>query len=190
MDPARGQHGHIEMIAARNRALAEQRRKLQDERESLGICSWHEGQTESAAMWSSYAQRGMGVAIKSIVGRLRRSLVASGVEVEIYWVQYTDDDLLIEANPYHPFLIKRTPFAYEREIRALVRLTDVAMAANEPGRSVPISVEELTEEIVLAPRTPKAYPEAVKQAVNRSNHIQLIDRDCIRNSVLTPWQPQ
>jgi len=116
---------------------------------------WHEGTDESAAMWELYAQGEGSVAITTSFGRLRDSLKGER-HVHIGRVRYADyeTEVIETKNSLAPFLVKRTSFRHENEVRALVMKVNYD-APFGPGLEeailVPVDIERLVREVVVSP---------------------------------------
>lgn len=130
---------------------------------------WHASEYESAAMWNLYADRG--IAIRSTVIRLARSLRTQEHEIQIRKVLYADHDT-DEINESLIFLYKKPFFRHEQEIRAyFLNLEPPATDQNQPPhpRGIPIhcDLSELITEIRLSPRSTVWFAEAVRSVLNR-----------------------
>ena len=119
---------------------------------TIAISCWHLSEDESAAMWQRYAPKGLGIAIQTTVNRLQGALfyplgIAEfpGRAVHYSPVHYVDyaTQILNEDSAVFPAFFKRREFAYEREYRALVELTQqeqggviAYMAFRQGGRHI------------------------------------------------------
>jgi hypothetical protein len=88
----------------------------------IGVSCWYKAKHESAALWKIYAPQGLGVAVCSTVERLRASLDAKREITEVQ-VQYPSQygELEIGDDPIKQLTQKRPEFAYEAEMRFLLR---------------------------------------------------------------------
>lgn len=87
----------------------------------LFVNCWHANNYESAAMWDLYGSRHSGVAIKTTVGSLKRSIIDEE-DFYIGAVQYVDYDHYVERSMLNiavPAFIKRQSFLHEQEVRLL-----------------------------------------------------------------------
>jgi hypothetical protein len=98
-------------------------RVRRDEPRRTFINSWTMGRHESVALWRLYVGDRDGVAIRSSLGRLTRSLEAEPRPVHVGAVAYIDyeTDPIPDDDPLRPFLFKRTSFDFERELRAVIQ---------------------------------------------------------------------
>lgn len=135
---------------------------------------WHLNEVESDAMWKLYGQRGGSVAIRSTVGRLKKS-VRGEYSVNVSRVEYMDYELpgtFTAADPgqhnmYFQFIHKRLSFRHESEIRAIVwRISE-----NDPslpfGLPIPVDFDTLVETVYVSPDAPKWYAEIVRSLCGR-----------------------
>ena len=120
---------------------------------NYGISSWHRSQRESAALWSLYIARGLGVAIQSTVLDLLSALTADGREIRACGIKYIDyKDQRLGDDPLTLLSHKRSEFEYEREIRFIVTLRldeidavnamDLAMRDHLDKRQVRAGIEK------------------------------------------------
>lgn len=129
------------------------------------VCScWHAEERESDAMWKLYAGN-IGVMVVSTVGRLRDALRGAYAtifcspnpqEYVIAPIRYVDPASLSRLPLFyveHPWLLKRSSFAHEREVRISHQLPWV-IGARDGGMSIVIDASKLISEIVLSPFNP------------------------------------
>ena len=99
------------------------------------VCNcWHQNEVESMAMWEKYHMRNSGIAIKTTMQDLKKSLIGA-YDVFTGKVQYIDDnnyehhhiqnffrsDVLFPGKwTYFPHFRKRTEFEYENEVRLII----------------------------------------------------------------------
>lgn len=137
------------------------------------VSCWHLGRFESHAMWRIYS-KDRGIAIRTTVGRLARSL-ASADSAYIGRVQYSKDAMLgswpsAVIDTLFPFAFwKRPPFEYEREVRVVMPVGPTASFYDddEPGQTVPVRLRELITEIVVSPFGGEDLVEVVSAIVER-----------------------
>lgn len=134
------------------------------------ISSWHENEHQSAAMWRLYLASNKGVAIKTTVGKLERSLEELGPSHltigRVDYLDYTEDEVP-HGFTHWPYFRKRKSFEHEQEVRAVVVEAAEAMhakspaAESPPGRYEPVSVDELIETVYVAPSAPDWVAELI-----------------------------
>jgi hypothetical protein len=130
---------------------------------------WHMNEHESAAMWKLYAAGQQAIAIRSSYRRLRHCL-PSNVHVGV--VRYIDfvADTLPVGNTFSPYAYKRSSFAHEHELRAVLSegppIVDGVMNlhADNPkhGAVMPVALGELIEVVYVAPTLPEWFAETVE----------------------------
>lgn len=155
-------------------------------REWTYVNSWHMNERESAAMWKLYARTNEAVAIQSTYAKLRdclpsQAMVGSpGEGLPETWVQRESlvflgevqyIDYATEPIPFgsalYPFVYKRKSFEHEREVRAVVKAVALVDIENlEPGRLITVSLQDLVENVYVAPTAP-AWFRSVVEAVTR-----------------------
>lgn len=149
-------------------------------RHVVAASCWHMNEHESAGMWKLYAKTNEAVCIQSTFRKLRDVL---GAEVRVGTVRYVDyeTEWIPESNPFAPFLYKRKSFEHEREVRALLALTDLRAAAAEPPKAKErhgcfrkIDLTELVERIYIAPDAPDWFADLVRSVVKRYEQDRLI----------------
>ena len=100
------------------------------------MCScWHEDWRDTKPMWTQYTNKGQGIAIKTNVASLKKSLMGKhGVHIgRISYINYDNEffrGLATEQGitvHYHPYLHKRTKFEDECEVRAIINSVDPIM---------------------------------------------------------------
>ena len=145
---------------------------------------WHEGETESAALWSMYSGADSGICLRSTTARLKRALTGvAGGETELPYflgrLRYVDyrTARMPRENVLWPLTFKRKSFEHEREVRALIvdysRLSNAlpedleSVAIPAGGLAVIVQVEDLVSEVLVSPSAPAWYAEAVLSATER-----------------------
>lgn len=124
---------------------------------------WHMSGHESAAMWETYAARGLAVAVLSTFERLTSSIQCEE-HVYVGMVKYIDytTDFIPESNTFYPFLHKRRSFEHEREVRAIIQglplddgdRFDFEKDSWATGMPIAVSLTTLVEAIYVAPTSP------------------------------------
>jgi hypothetical protein len=144
---------------------------LRLQRNWLDASCWHEGVDESLAMWKIYGGSTEAVCITSTVKRLAASLRLTSEEFGyVGRVRYIDhrEEYFEGENPLDPALHKRRPFAYEKEIRALVweRCADVTAVRIAAGRSVNVDLPSLVTRVRLSPMAAPWFQSLVQQTMH------------------------
>jgi hypothetical protein len=144
------------------------------------VCNcWHENTHESDAMWKIYSAR-TGVAIKSTAELLAKSIkgyMATTYSVkEICYrmerVHYCEETQLASVPEFHvscPWMLKRSGFAHEKEIRIFNLTPDKTPAGN--GIKIKVNLAHLVEQIVLSPFNPEYVNYGIQRAVEKLTSI-------------------
>ncbi|WP_421526334.1 DUF2971 domain-containing protein [Pseudomonas yamanorum] len=130
----------------------------------LFVSCWHANNYESAAMWDLYSTKRSGVAIRTTIGRLKKSIVSTS-EYMIGQVEYLDvesDPRALDFNMLVPAFLKRMSFKHENEVR-LVRFDTGSMIEHEgekrigdpsPILDLEVDLDELLAEVFFSPAMP------------------------------------
>ena len=143
-DPFEGRYGRRRQVDALGHHGARQLRK------QVLLSCWHENEHESAAMWRIYLSAEDGIAIRTSFPRLCQALSATNEKIVAGKVRYVDERRPAPLSDLElaPFFCKRKSFEYEREVRLLCRAAD---ADEQLGRYVAVDLQELIEQVVIAP---------------------------------------
>ena len=115
---------------------------------------WHHSNEESMAMWDKYHLRNSGIAMKTTLENLKNSL-PDEPNIFIGQIEYIEnhnqiempEDPSIAGLMYSPYFYKRTPFAYEQEVRAIIDIESIPRDdPYEFGTPVEIDVQTLIDE--------------------------------------------
>ena len=164
-------------------------------RDQYGISCWHIRPVEPDAFWSLYSDRNYGLAIKSTVGQIKKSLADCSRTVTIGRVVYHGLD---EAQPPNGFLKqffwKRQNFDYEKELRIVVPLTspqnmlefltkpDLDRERQNGGAGIHVDVKSLVGSVVISPLAPKWFEETVREIANRFNKDLNFEPSALRST--------
>lgn len=140
------------------------------------VSCWHMSPTESMAMWSIYAASRQGVAVRSTYERLCEAF-RSDDPTHVGTVTYIDPDShpVPDTNSVlTPFTYKRSAFEYERELRAVVLGVGPAEDGTlppfsnpgPPGLPIPVDLEHLIVEVVVAPGVQQWIVDVVTDVVS------------------------
>lgn len=139
------------------------------------VSCWYGAVRDSAAMWTGYASYTDGVAIRSAVGALKRSL---GVEdVEFRYVDYFPYDAETvpagadpsrwAGNALELLFLKRDAFAHEHELRAVLMKPRIDDDAAPPGIAMPVDLKDLILEVAVAPFAEDWFKDLVEALAGR-----------------------
>ncbi len=152
---------------------------------------WHWNDYESAAMWSLYVPKD-GIAIKSTVERLQRSLAKEPRAIRISEIRYLDFDKE-DGDVLRTYLQKRMSFVHEKELRAFFTDPDLWFKFNTEQSKIPheiasrisadvarimklsyvkgirvkIDPKILIEQVLIAPTSQNALEEVVKDVMRK-----------------------
>lgn len=159
----------------------------------LIVNCWSLGDDESAYMWKEYARNEYGIAIRSTIGRLRRSLYGDPDSLWIGVVEYinfeTHDLTMYDGSQAvkRAFLKRVRKFEDERELRVCA-LNDVTMSRinpngsnmsevqkkgsgrfdpSRPGLYIKVDLDKLIESIYVAPGSPPWFFDLLKRVTTR-----------------------
>ncbi|HBV88081.1 MAG TPA: hypothetical protein DEF42_15840 [Desulfosporosinus sp.] len=145
--PKQNYNAHVEwMISSeRNRSRIDEIRKefyvkFKEKKNKAAISCWHINESESAAMWETYARAGQGIAISTTINKLKKIQKPDGFELEMFNVEYIDFDREYDEdyNRFEllPFKNKRKEFQYEQEFRMILYQNN---PLSEPFKGVEIN---------------------------------------------------
>jgi hypothetical protein len=152
---------------------------------------WHINDNQSDAMWKIFLNTNNGIAIKSTVGDLIKSLDNSEDEIHIGKVYYRDfekvtfDELMFESQnrlfegrggSVSQFNYKRISFEHEKELRLFYIDMPIPHAIKngiprEPitHKHIDINISELINEIVIAPFADAWFKEMIENLIKKLN---------------------
>ncbi|WP_299207846.1 DUF2971 domain-containing protein [uncultured Dokdonia sp.] len=154
---------------------------------------WHINNYENYGMWKSYINTNEGVAIKTTVGNLMKSLQNSKNSIVYGNVEYVDFNKLdirkyfehkkrngVQVMPI-PSFFKRKSFSFENEFRAVIYFEFGITNANLINQDYidnliksqnrfyqePINLDDFCSEIYIHPDSPKWFDVLVRKVVDR-----------------------
>jgi hypothetical protein len=146
------------------------------------VSCWHESPYVSAAFWDQY-QHSAGVAIRSTVGRLKKSkgLAPTFFIGRVQYLNYNDAESAKSFfgggplnNCFVPVFLKRKSFEHEHEVRVVVwsgteeeKGAELNLAPTTKTFKIPIDLGELIDAIVLCPTSELWLVEPVKELLKR-----------------------
>ena len=131
------------------------------------VCScWYGSAMESDAMWKLYCDR-VGVAITTSVSRLKSSvkchvpkLFSDHLRLSLAKIAYDDTTCCKDTAPW---LIKRTAFRHEDEVRLYMDYPFVRF----PGFELTVSPHRLIKEIIVTPYAQRWQSEVIEATIGR-----------------------
>jgi len=151
---------------------------------------WNKKEQESAALWKIYSNFSKGIMIKSSISRLKKSLEAAPEQLQLSEIEYKDynKEPIPDGNAMFPLIHKQKAYSYEDEIRLIFeKLPEVgwdydwAQEEVEEGLYISTNLNELIEEIIIGPYSPKWFFKLVEDIAKKYNIEKPINK-----SELTP----
>ncbi len=152
---------------------------------------WHINDNQSDAMWKIFLNTNNGIAIKSTVGNIIKSLEDSEDEINISKIYYRDfdkvtfDELMFEpqnrllggrGGTINQFNYKRISFEHEKELRLYYIDMPIPHAIKDGVPREPLSkkyidvdVNKLIQEVIIAPFADKWFQEMAERLLNELN---------------------
>lgn len=136
---------------------------LQRMRAATLISCWHEGVSESDAMWRVFVEGNNGVALRTTFASLSQSFRCEE-DVLIGRVAYKDydTDVISLQNALFPFFHKRKAFSHEYEVRALTTDLEVKREPVAMGTYYEVDLATLISEIRVSPDADDWFVELVR----------------------------
>lgn len=148
---------------------------------SYYVSCWHMNDEESAALWQLYCSNNSGIAIRTTVDRLKKSIITQDQTILIGRVSYANHRSMSSgiSNFRQIVYSKRPSFEHEKEIRLTLCMADKQLAVEAvtdyerivkrclPGIEVGCDVQTLIGELIISPLSPDWYVDTVTQVVNR-----------------------
>lgn len=154
---------------------------------SYALCM-HANENESAAMWKLYGNNGETIALKTTVGKLKRSLSNSnnlhfgatiyGItdeKIEEFYKKDREENQVISLSPLEPLFLKRPSFSHENEYRVIYSDEKTFFTSTTAGENIQklkenqslinkidCDVDGLIDELII-------YPEASSWVVAAIN---------------------
>ena len=149
---------------------------LKELRKWVCINCWHINEIESAGMWSLYSKTSESICIQSTYAKFR-SLLDENIKIGM--VQYTDYDKewITETDLLAPFLYKRKSFEHERELRAILNLSNplttskLKFGGKPPldGKWIKLDLKNLIEKVYVSPNSTNWFYELVQNVTDVYN---------------------
>lgn len=164
--------------------------EIKKQKDQHFINCWHYNDAESAAMWNLYLKSDEGVAIKTSINNFKKSFNSYDEDIYCGMVKYInyDEDIFncsyCFVNLFLPYVHKRTSFIHEKEYRAIttIRGSKLDEIGNEDGIKIPVNIELLIEEIVVAPKSKDWFLGLVNETlkkfnINKSARKSILDKN-------------
>lgn len=167
------------------------------------ISCWHMNDYESAAMWSLYATSNQAIAIQSTFKRLYDCLLPHVVPPKaepklgiVYYIDYNNQMVSNDAS-LSEYFYKRKSFQHETELRAVIQelpfkngktINDLIGQEDEDydkkpitGKSLNVDIENLIEQIYVAPTSPEWFFNLTKKMLDRYGLNKPVQRSSLDN---------
>jgi hypothetical protein len=179
-------------------------RNVDDGRRVLVVNCWFSGARESGRMWEEYSDPTSGVAIRSTLTRLDRSILAKQEFTKIGRVRYVDfsnHDMGTYEGHQAPerALLKRLEYSHESEVRIITMnvvcpgtlnadgmpptATQLAGPGsydpNRPGLYLLVDLNVLIEAVVTAPRVSPRFHDLVSRLCKRYQIAGTVERSAL-----------
>lgn len=144
-------------------------KKVNDQVRGLTFVNcWHINDYESSVMWDSYSNSNGGVAIKTTIGKIKKSIIDER-DVYISPVQYSNLPPAV-GSAFYPLIQKSEIYRDERELRLLHSdLSKINIGVNEKFIKIDVNVDELIDEVYFHPLTPEWVVESLKAIISKLN---------------------
>ena len=143
------------------------------------INCWNKFNVESAALWKIYSNNGKGILIKSSVERIKKAFKQIKAPIRMSKVKYLnyETEYMPEGNIYYPIIHKQKAYLYEEEVRLIHEITedivdgayDWSKEEVQAGKYFECNLEELVEEIIMGPYSPKWIYNLLQDLLEKYN---------------------
>ena len=137
------------------------------------VSCWHINEHESAALWKLYSSSHEAIAIQSRYNLLRNYLPSNVFIGEVKYIDY-NNAVIPENNTMWPFIHKRTSFAHERELRALIQelpvennSIPVGKINDAKGVNISVNLSSLIENVYVSPSSPDWFVNVVNSVMRK-----------------------
>ena len=168
-------------------------------RQAVYANCWHANSYESAAMWNLYCRSNEGIAIKTTIGKLKKSFNFDPRTILIGDIKYIDHraEYVPSENLFEPVIRKQKSFEHEKEIRAFLMMhgtrlvngqacwvPDLPVELQPLRLSVRVDVDELITDVYLAPKSSAWYSKMVKGVCDKFGLVNITYHDGLNNKPL------
>ena len=168
--------------------------KSLDKRKQFAVSCWHMNPHESEPFWKLYSNQAFGVAIKSTIGDLKKSVDKSGWPINIGAIEYVNFDrpnqksFLDSKGLDIPILYKRDVFRHEAEVRAFIKeQKDPGHPfKGERGRTVSIDPATLLNSVIVSPMATDWFVRVVKGMLEK---FKLEKIECYKSNLYDRLPP-
>lgn len=143
------------------------------------ISCWNKGEVESYSLWKIYTNPNTGVAIKTTVGDLKKSMNNDAIKIyKTEYINFNEKEIDCEPPRYDRetrsgFRINRDvrevykdkPYSSEEEIRAVYIVN-----SRKSGINFSVDLSTLINEIYISPFAPKWFDELIEKIVKKEQY--------------------
>lgn len=155
--------------------IIKKRREFEKFKDFTFINCWAKNRNESYALWKIYLRgSSSGVAIKSTVGKLRKSLESQPDNFDFYIgdVKYNSVNLELPPTPHQLTLLKKPYYEFENEVRVFFDYDEefekrTPLFSETPGWALNIDIEELIDSIYISPFSGKWFEKPFREILNK-----------------------
>ena len=155
--------------------IIKERREIEKFRYYTFLNCWTINRNESYALWKIYLSGSTcGIAIKSTVGRLRKSIesIPNNSDFYIGKVNYSKDLINYPPNQFQLTIAKRPYYDYEKELRVFFNYDESVEKKNPiyselPGWEMDIDIHELIDRIYISPFTGRWFKKSLKEIMQK-----------------------
>jgi hypothetical protein len=170
---------------------------------NIYINCWHINNKESLAMWKVYLKSNEGVAIKTSVKKFCTALLKNTNNIDMYankvtYIDYLTENLWTEEQFAGPYFYKRNLFDYEQEFRAIISnmdnlqsmsinggphtwYLDTSIKSWKEGMEINVPIQEMIEEIFVAPDSPEWFKKLVENVAVKYNLPNKVKRSALED---------
>jgi len=148
------------------------------------INCWAKNRNESYALWKIYLRgSSSGVAIKTTVGKLKKSLESQPGNFDFYIgdVKYNSKNLNFPPTQHELTLIKKPFYEFENEVRVFFDFDEIEkrkmLTSGTSGFALDIDIAELVDSIYISPFSGNWFEQPFKEMLNK------IDRNLAKKIV-------
>ncbi|MDZ4857791.1 MAG: hypothetical protein SGI88_02325 [Candidatus Hydrogenedentes bacterium] len=135
---------------------------------------WHINNIESAAMWDACSKKSDSIALRTNVGRLKRSITTSETLMigEVRYADYESDESLGTLETIRPFFAKRKCFEHERELRLIIQNCPIGDDSigwddTQDYMALDVNLLVLIEAVFVSPYAEKWLVSPLEKILNR-----------------------
>ena len=131
---------------------------------------WNKYEKESAALWKIYSDFNKGIMIKSSISKLEKAFELVEIKIQLSEIHYLDHqkDKMLDGNMNYPVIHKHEAYNFEDEVRLIHLIKqsywemDWSKEEVEEGIYINTNLNELIEEVVIGPYSPKWFYELIQ----------------------------